>query len=210
MIQNKYKFELPPIPYPYDALIPFIDSETVHFHYDKHFGTYIDNLNKALEKCPMAQNRTLLELVKNYCKLPFEFQTPVRNNAGGVYNHYLYFKIMTPGGSKTPIGTLNQKINNIFGSYENFKEEFKKIALGTFGSGYAELTTDTNGNLKVLSIPNQDTPVPMGKYPVLLIDVWEHAYYLQYQNRRNEYTDNWFNLINWDIVEKNYLKIIQK
>ncbi len=208
MIKNTYKFELPPIPYSYEALSPFINAETVHLHYDKHFATYIEKLNKILGKYPAAQSWTLFKLVKNYCQLPYEFQTPVRNNAGGVYNHYLYFQTMIPGEGETPIGNLKQKIDSIFGSYENFKEEFKKTALETFASGYAELTTNLRGDLEILSIPNQDTPLPCDKYPILLIDVWEHAYYLQYQNRRDEYIDKWFHLINWEIVEKNYLDII--
>ncbi len=208
MTSDKYKYELKPLPYDYSSLEPFIDSETMHFHHDKHLGTYINNLNLALENYPDFQNWTLFELVKNYKNLPVNLQTPIKNNAGGVYNHYLYFDIMTPGGSPVPIGNLGKKINDIFGSYENFKTEFKNMALKVFGSGYAVLVSDKNGNIRIISMPNQDTSLPDDLYPIILIDVWEHAYYLKYQNRRNEYIDNWFNLINWNIAEKNYSRII--
>ncbi|BED91790.1 MAG: superoxide dismutase [Candidatus Improbicoccus pseudotrichonymphae] len=205
-----YPFELKPLNYNYDNLEPFIDAATVCFHHDKHLRTYTNNLNKALESHLTFQSWDLIRLVSEYDKLPLELQKPVRNNAGGVYNHNLYFDIMMPGGSKMPIDTLKNLIDKKFGNYDNFKAEFKNIALGTFGSGYACLVSNNEGQIEIISVSNQDTTLSRSLYTIILIDVWEHSYYLKYQNRRNEYIDNWFNLINWEVAENNYKRITSK
>ena len=206
MNNQKYKFTLPALSFSYDALTPYISEETLKFHYDKHFQTYTDNLNKALENHPEFQSWSLEKLVCDYNKLPENIKNAVRNNAGGVYNHYLYFDLMTPNSTKKPMGRIEETINKRFGSYDIFKQEMKSVALNTFGSGWAWLVKDEVGNLEIISTQNQDTPFTLNLYPLLLVDVWEHAYYLQYQNRRAEYLDNWFNVIDWEKVEKNFNK----
>ena len=204
MNNQKYKFILPPLPFAYDSLNPYISEETLKFHYDKHFQTYVDNLNKALENYPEFQRWSLEKLVCDYSKLPENIKNTVRNNAGGVYNHYLYFDLMTPNSTKKPVGIIGNAIDKRFGSYDMFKKEIKNVALNTFGSGWAWLVKDKDGNLKIISTQNQDTPFTLNLYPILLVDVWEHAYYLQYQNRRADYLDNWFNVIDWEKIEKNF------
>ena len=206
MNNQKYKFTLPALSFSYDALNPYISEETLKFHYDKHFQTYTDNLNKALENHPEFQSWSLEKLVCDYNKLPENIKNAVRNNAGGVYNHYLYFDLMTPSSTKKPMGRIEEAINKRFGSYDIFKQEMKSVALNTFGSGWAWLVKDEVGNLEIISTQNQDTPFTLNLYPILLVDVWEHAYYLQYQNRRAEYLDNWFNVIDWEKIEKNFNK----
>ena len=206
MNNQKYKFTLPALSFSYDALNPYISEETLKFHYDKHFQTYTDNLNKALENHPEFQSWSLEKLVCDYNKLPENIKNAVRNNAGGVYNHYLYFDLMTPNSTKKPMGRIEEAINKRFGSYDIFKQEMKSVALNTFGSGWAWLVKDEVGNLEIISTQNQDTPFTLNLYPILLVDVWEHAYYLQYQNRRAEYLDNWFNVIDWEKIEKNFNK----
>lgn len=203
-MKETYPFKLKPLPYDYDALEPYIDRETMHFHHDKHHQTYVDNLNKTLENYPELHKKTLVELLQNLEVLPEEIQTAVRNNGGGVLNHNLYFDGMTPASTKAPEGKLAEAINQAFGSFENFKETFKKAALGRFGSGWVWLVSDENGNLKIISTPNQDVPMNLKVNPILEIDVWEHAYYLKYQNRRAEYIDNWFNVIDWKKAEEIY------
>lgn len=203
-MKETYPFKLKPLPYDYDALEPYIDRETMHFHHDKHHQTYVDNLNKTLENYPELHKKTLVELLQNLEVLPEEIQTTVRNNGGGVLNHNLYFDGMTPASTKAPEGKLAEAINQAFGSFENFKETFKKAALGRFGSGWVWLVSDENGNLKIISTPNQDVPMNLKVNPILEIDVWEHAYYLKYQNRRAEYIDNWFNVIDWKKAEEIY------
>ncbi|HHX80959.1 MAG TPA: superoxide dismutase [Acholeplasmataceae bacterium] len=203
-MKTTYPFELKPLPYAYDALEPFIDKETMHLHHDKHHQAYVNNLNKALENYPELHNKTLLELLQNLKKLPEEIQTAVRNNGGGVFNHNLFFDGMTPDSSKMPVGNLAKAIDRAFGSFENFKETFKKAALGRFGSGWAWLVSDENGDVKIVSTANQDVPLNLTVNPILEIDVWEHAYYLKYQNRRAEYIDNWFNVIDWNKAEYIY------
>ena len=176
----------------------------MHLHHDKHHQSYVNNLNKALENYPELHNKTLLELLQNLKKLPEEIQTAVRNNGGGVFNHNLFFDGMTPDSSKMPVGNLAKAIDRAFGSFENFKETFKKAALGRFGSGWAWLVSDENGDVKIVSTANQDVPLNLTVNPILEIDVWEHAYYLKYQNRRAEYIDNWFNVIDWNKAEYIY------
>ncbi|HEY8395528.1 MAG TPA: superoxide dismutase, partial [Bacilli bacterium] len=158
-MKETYPFKLKPLPYDYDALEPYIDRETMHFHHDKHHQTYVDNLNKTLENYPELHKKTLVELLQNLEVLPEEIQTAVRNNGGGVLNHNLFFDGMTPASTKAPEGKLAEAINQAFGSFENFKETFKKAALGRFGSGWVWLVSDENGNLKIISTPNQDVPM---------------------------------------------------
>jgi Fe-Mn family superoxide dismutase len=202
---ENYKFELKPLPYEYNALEPYIDKETMHFHHDKHLKTYVDNLNKSLENYPCYQKWSLKELVKYYKRLPMQLQTPIKNNAGGVYNHNLFFELLSPESKLDMSSNLVKRIEKDFGSFENFKNQFKNIALSVFGSGYAWLVKDMHGKLSIITTANQDTPLPLKLCPILLIDVWEHAYYLKNQNRRNEYIDSWFNIINWGKAEERYL-----
>ncbi len=206
---DHYPFSLKPLPYAYGALEPHIDAQTVMLHHDKHLQTYVENLNKALMDYPQYHNWSLLDLVRHYEELPAEIRTVVRNNAGGVYNHNLYFDTMqTPSGGK-PVGRLAQAIKMSFGSYEAFQKKMKDASLEQFGSGWAWLVLSRTGKLEIMSTPNQDTPFAHGACPITLVDVWEHAYYLKYQNRRGEYIDNWFPLIHWEQAEVNYLKCIK-
>lgn len=209
-MDEHYVFELPPLPYPYDALEPYIDEETMKLHHDKHFKTYVDNLNKALAPYPKYHSWSLEKLLKNINALPFSIQTSVKNNGGGVYNHKLYFSIMGPPNDEKPFGNLGNAMTRQFGTYDDFKTKFKQSALSVFGSGYAWLVIDRMKRLKIITTANQDTPLPMGYCPILLIDVWEHAYYLKYHNRRDEYIDSWFHIINWDAAEKNYNNCISE
>lgn len=198
-----YPFELRPLPYGYDALSPEIGEKTLHFHHDKHLQTYVDNLNKALADCPGFQHKSLEDILKNLGELPEAKRTAVRNNAGGVYNHYLYFDCMSGKGSAVD-GALAQAMERSFGPFEEWKRQMKEAALGQFGSGYAWLVSDKDGSLSVTKTPNQDCPISQGLWPLLCVDVWEHAYYLDYQNRRADYVDAWFDLINWDFVRGRY------
>lgn len=203
MENNHYPFKNLPLPYDYDALEPYIDTQTMHFHHDKHLQTYIDNLNKALAEQPDLQNMSLEDLIKNADKLPCPIQKTIRNNAGGVYNHRFYFDMLANPSSEFPEGKLRKAIYESFENYPRFKELFKQAALSVFGSGYAWLVSD-NGKLHIITTPNQNTPIESGLTPILTIDVWEHAYYLKHQNRRAEYIDNWFEIINWEKAEQNY------
>ena len=201
-----YKFTLQPLPYPYDALEPFIDAKTMEIHHSKHVQTYVDNLNKALENHPEFHNWSLEKLLYNLDKLPQEIQAPVRNSGGGVYNHNLYFNIMTKGGKPLANGPLKAEIEKVWGSVDEFLAQIKAAGLSVFGSGWAWLVADSEGRLSIYKTPNQDTQIPANLTPVINLDVWEHAYYLKVQNRRAEYIDNWFNVIDWEAAEKNYAK----
>ncbi|MEA4815922.1 MAG: superoxide dismutase [Lachnospiraceae bacterium] len=203
MEKEHYPFKNTPLPYAYDALEPYIDAKTMELHHNRHLQTYIDNLNNTLKDYPMLQNASLVELIYNAGRLPKEIQMPVRNNAGGVYNHRFYFDNMINSGNSIPIGNLKEAIDSQFGSFENFKSEFKKAALSIFGSGYAWLVAD-KGQLKIITTPNQNNPIEQNMCPVLNIDVWEHAYYLKHYNLRAEYIDDLFNVINWEKAEENY------
>ncbi|WP_195985414.1 superoxide dismutase [Clostridium sp. D33t1_170424_F3] len=205
-MSQHYPFTLEPLPYAYDALEPQIDAETLHFHHDKHLQTYVDNLNKTLEKYPDYHDWSLEKLISQGDSLPEAIRTPVRNNAGGVYNHQLYFRCMGPEKDTRPSQRLLEEINRYFGSFEDWKEKMKNAAVTQFGSGWAWLVVDPEGRMHVVKTPNQDTPLPNFMRPLLLVDVWEHAYYLQYQNRRPEYVDRWFSVINWKQVEENFEK----
>ncbi|HLR73353.1 MAG TPA: superoxide dismutase [Pseudogracilibacillus sp.] len=197
------KFELPELPYAYDALEPTIDKETMNIHHTKHHNTYVNNLNAALEGHADLQSKSLKDLISDLDALPEDIRTAVRNNGGGHANHSLFWKVLSPNGGGAPSGELADKINEKFGSFDEFKETFQKAAAGRFGSGWAWLVLD-NGNIDVISTPNQDNPIMEGKTPLLGLDVWEHAYYLKYQNRRPEYAKAFWDKVNWDEVTKNY------
>lgn len=204
MENNFYPFVNTPLPYDYDDLEPYIDEKTMYLHHDKHLQTYINNLNAALEKYPQLQKLSLKQLIKASGRLQKEIQTAVRNNAGGVYNHRFYFDGLKNPSQREPSGRLAEAISKAFGSYQDFKAEFKKAALSVFGSGYAWLVFD-KCRLKIITTPNQNSPVERGLCPILTIDVWEHAYYLKHYNVRADYIDDWFNIINWDKAEENFL-----
>lgn len=202
-------FELPPLPYDYSALEPTIDTQTMQLHHDKHHAAYVNNLNAALQGHDFA-NLPIAEVVRRLNEVPENIRPAVRNNGGGHYNHTLFWEIMTPGGSKTPTGALAQAIDAKFGSFDAFKAAFNDAGVKRFGSGWAWLVLDRSGALSVVSTPNQDSPLTDGHFPVLGNDVWEHAYYLKYQNRRPEYLGAWWNVVNWDIVGKRYESALSK
>ncbi|MFD1066259.1 superoxide dismutase [Oceanobacillus locisalsi] len=197
------KFELPELPYAYDALEPTIDKETMNIHHTKHHNTYVTKLNDALEGHEDLQNKTVEELVRDLNEVPESIRTAVRNNGGGHANHSFFWKTLSPNGGGEPSGELADKINSKYGSFDNFKDEFATAAAGRFGSGWAWLVLN-NGELEITSTPNQDSPLTDGKTPLLGLDVWEHAYYLKYQNRRPEYISAFWNVVNWDQVASNY------
>ncbi|AUJ26256.1 superoxide dismutase [Virgibacillus dokdonensis] len=196
-------FELPELPYAYDALEPTIDKETMNIHHTKHHNTYVTKLNSALEGHAELQNKSLQDLISNLDAVPENIRTAVRNNGGGHANHSLFWKVLSPNGGGEPTGELATKIDEAFGSFDKFKEQFESAAAGRFGSGWAWLVLH-NGNLEIMSTPNQDSPLMEGKTPIFGVDVWEHAYYLKYQNRRPEYLSSIWNVVNWDEVAKNY------
>ncbi len=195
--------ELPALPYAHDALEPFIDAKTMEIHHGKHHATYVNNLNKALEGHADLQKKSITELLTSLNKVPENIRTAARNNGGGHYNHSLFWKVMKKGGGGEPQGDLAQAISSAFGSFADFRAKFSQAAIGRFGSGWAWLFLK-DGKLVVDSTPNQDSPLMDGGRPILGIDVWEHAYYLTYQNRRPEYVQAWWNVINWDHVAGNY------
>ncbi len=198
-----------PLPYAYDALEPYIDAKTVEIHYDRHHRAYFNNFIKAAEGTEMATMST-----EQIFGRVSQFSEVVRNNAGGWYNHDLYWEIMTPGGKKFPEGKLQDAINNTFGSVENLKKEMNEAGMKRFGSGWAWLIVSADGKLLITSTPNQDNPLmdvaPVRGIPIIGIDVWEHAYYLKYQNKRKDYLDAFWKLLNWDVVEKLYLQAAAK
>ena len=196
-------FKLPELNYAYDALEPHIDKETMETHHSKHHQGYTDNLNKALEGHDEYQNMEIEEILKSLDKLPESIRTAIRNNGGGYYNHLLFWEMMSPNGGGKPEGELAEKIDKDLGGFDKFKEDFKKAATGQFGSGWAWLVLD-NDKLEIVSTPNQDSPISDGKKVVLGIDVWEHAYYLKYKNKRAEYIDKWWNVVDWKKAEELY------
>jgi superoxide dismutase, Fe-Mn family len=200
-------FTLPPLPYAYDALEPFIDAETMHIHHDKHHAAYVANLNKAVGQVQWGAEITPVEnlLRNNLVAVPESIRTAIRNNGGGHYNHSLFWQMMKKDGGGEPTGELSKAIDTAFGNFSTFKEKFSKAALGQFGSGWAWLVLD-GGALKIEPTPNQDTPLSTGKTPLLGLDVWEHAYYLKYQNKRVDYIAAWFNVVNWDFVSERFAK----
>jgi Fe-Mn family superoxide dismutase len=197
-------FELPPLPYEYNALEPYIDEQTMHLHHDKHHQAYVTNLNNALQGQDALANLPIEDLIRRLNEVPEGIRTAVRNNGGGHVNHTMFWEIMTPGGAKEPTGDLASAINQTFGSFDAFKTQFNDAGTKRFGSGWAWLVIAQGGALQVLSTANQDSPLTDGQYPVLGNDVWEHAYYLKYQNRRPDYLAAWWNVVNWDEVAKRY------
>ncbi len=196
-------YELPQLPYAYDALEPHIDKETMNIHHTKHHNTYITNVNNAITGKADLESKSVEELISNLDAVPEEIRTAVRNNGGGHANHSLFWTILSPNGGGEPTGELAEAINSKFGSFEAFKDQFSKAAATRFGSGWAWLAVN-NGELEVTSTPNQDSPLMEGKTPILGLDVWEHAYYLNYQNRRPDYVSAFFNVVNWEEVANRY------
>ncbi|MER3449326.1 MAG: superoxide dismutase [Chloroflexota bacterium] len=199
-----YPFSLPPMPYPYTALEPHIDAQTMEIHHTRHHQAYVNNLNAALEKHPELQGWTLEQLLRRINEVPEDIRTAVRNHGGGHANHTLFWDIMGPGGGGQPTGALAEAINRHFESFEKFKEQLSQVAIARFGSGWGWLAVNANGGLEVFSLPNQDSPLMEGKIPILGVDVWEHAYYLKYQWRRPDYVAAWWNTINWANVARRY------
>jgi superoxide dismutase, Fe-Mn family len=196
-------FELPQLPYAYDALEPHIDKETMNIHHSKHHNTYVTNLNNALAGNEELLSKSVEEVIANLDAVPEAVRTAVRNNGGGHANHTLFWQILSPNGGGAPTGDLADAITSKFGSFDNFKEEFAKAATTRFGSGWAWLAVN-NGELEVTSTPNQDSPLMEGKTPILGLDVWEHAYYLKFQNRRPDYIGTFWNVVNWEEVSNRY------
>jgi Fe-Mn family superoxide dismutase len=197
-------FTVPPLPYAFDALEPHIDAKTMEIHHDKHHAAYVTNLNKALESAPDLASKSIEELLANNCAIvPENIRTAVRNNGGGHLNHAMFWSIMGPGGGGEPSGNLASAISSTFGSFSTLKEKLVAAGVGRFGSGWAWLIKD-GSKLEITSTPNQDSPIMEGKFPVMGIDVWEHAYYLKYQNRRPDYLAAWWNVVNWQEVEKRF------
>lgn len=196
-------FEVPALPYPYEALEPHIDSETMHLHHDKHHQTYVTNLNAALEKYPELSGKSVEDLIRDLSSVPEDIRTAVRNNGGGHLNHSMFWAIMGPNGGGDPIGSIADEIISRFGSFEQLKAQFNDAGAKRFGSGWVWLVRTGKG-LDITSTANQDNPVSDGAFPVLGNDVWEHAYYLKYQNRRPEYLSTWWNVVNWDEVNRRF------
>ena len=194
---------LPALPYAYDALEPYVDAMTMQIHHGKHHATYVANLNAALEQHQALQAKSVEDLLRDLSSVPESVRTAVRNNGGGTANHNFFWTVMAPKAGGEPSGPVADAIKAAFGGFEKFKGEFKKAAMGRFGSGWAWLI-DTGGKLTIESTANQDSPLSEGKSPILLLDVWEHAYYLKYQNRRADYIDAWWSVVNWSEVAKRY------
>lgn len=201
-------YQLPQLPYRIDALEPYIDALTMEIHHDRHHQAYINKLNKALEAHPDLQDQPLQQLLKNINKLPEGVRTAIRNNGGGTYNHSLFWLLMSPKGGGKPKGTLADALKKQFGSFEAFQEKFNSAAKTRFGSGWAWLSLNQKGDLQVTSTANQDCPLSDGLTPIMTLDVWEHAYYLQYQNRRPDYISAWWHVVNWEFIEATYIHLV--
>lgn len=197
-------FKLIPLPYAYEALEPYIDAETMRFHHDKHYAAYTKNLNAAVNQYPELKTQSAEDLLRNFKSLPEKIQTTVRNNGGGYVNHTMFWEIMSPNGGGDPTGEIGKAIEQNFGSFAAFQEAFNQAGSTRFGSGWTWLVRESNGKLKVMSTANQDSPLMEGVYPIMGNDVWEHAYYLKYKNNRAEYLTNWWNVVNWDEVNKRF------
>ena len=195
---------LPPLPYAFDALEPHIDAKTMEIHHGKHHQAYVNNLNAALEKAPELQNKSLDDLLKNLNSVPEAVRTAVRNNGGGHWNHTMFWQIMAPGAGGNPSGAIGEAITKAFGGFDKFKEQLNAAATSRFGSGWAWLVVERGGGLKIESTPNQDNPLMEGRTAIMGIDVWEHAYYLKYQNRRPDYLTAWWNVANWKEIGKRF------
>ncbi len=196
-------FLLNPLPYAYDALEPFIDTQTMQIHHDKHHAAYVTNLNNALEKHPELAGKSLEALIGDLNSVPEDIRAAVRNHGGGTWNHDMFWQVMAPKAGGEPQGDLAKELIAVFGPFANFKAEFEKAAMGRFGSGWAWLVRK-GSSLAIVSTANQDNPISEGLIPLLALDVWEHAYYLKYQNRRSEYVGNWWNVVNWAEVARRY------
>ena len=197
-------YELPPLPYDYSALEPYIDTQTMQIHHDKHHQTYVTNVNNALQGHDQLAAMSVDDLLRNMNQVPESIRTAVQNNAGGHSNHSMFWNIMKPNGGGEPTGDLASAIQQVFGSFDAFKTAFNDAGTKRFGSGWAWLVLDSSGKLQVISTANQDSPLMSGMYPVMGNDVWEHAYYLKYQNRRPEYLNAWWNVVNWDEIARRY------
>ncbi|MEO8970263.1 MAG: superoxide dismutase [Ktedonobacteraceae bacterium] len=197
-------FELPPLPYDYSALEPYIDTQTMQLHHDKHHAAYVNNLNAALKDNSQFSSMNVDDLMRHIKDVPDSARTAVRNNGGGHSNHSMFWQIMKPNGGGQPTGALASAIDSTFGSFDAFKTQFNDAGVKRFGSGWTWLVLDQSGKLSVISSANQDSPLMDGMYPVMGNDVWEHAYYLKYQNRRPDYLNAWWNVVNWDEIAKRY------
>ena len=202
-------YTLPPLPYAFDALEPHIDARTMEIHHDKHHAAYINNLNAALKDHPELAAKPVNELIADLSAVPEAIRPAVRNNGGGHSNHTFFWEIMGPGKGGAPVGTLAEAITKTFGSYDEFKAKFEEAGVKRFGSGFVWLIVNKQGQLEIISLPNQDSPYMDGNKPVIANDVWEHAYYLNYQNRRPDYLKAWWNVVNWDHAEQNYLTALK-
>jgi Fe-Mn family superoxide dismutase len=198
-------FELPKLPYSYDALEPYLDAKTMEVHYTKHHAGYVAKLNDALAGFPELQKKTVRELVEELQNMPDSVKSAVKNHGGGHFNHSLFWELMKPRGGGAPTGELSSAIMATFGSFEKFQEEFTKAGGGVFGSGWAWLAMSNREGLKIIQTSNQENPISNGFKPVLCLDVWEHAYYLKYQNRRPDYIAAWWNVVNWDQANTNFI-----
>ncbi|WP_016950501.1 superoxide dismutase [Anabaena sp. PCC 7108] len=196
--------QLPPLPYAYDALEPHIDAKTMQFHHDKHHAAYVNNLNQALDKHPKLKSKSVEALLQNLDNVPADIRTTVRNNGGGHVNHSMFWRIMKPNGGGEPTGEIATAIKDNFGSFTDFKKQFNAAGAGRFGSGWVWLVRSKNGKLEITTTANQDSPLSKGKYPIFGNDVWEHAYYLKYQNRRPDYLEAWWNVVNWDEINQRF------
>jgi len=203
------KFTLPSLPYAYDALEPYVDALTMEIHYTKHHQTYVDKLNEALAKHSEYHPKSLEDIIKNLDAVPEDIRNEVKNNGGGHFNHSLFWEIMEKNGGGTPKGRIFKEIEKEFNSFSSFQEIFNTHAKKVFGSGWAWLSIDKQGKLVISSLPNQDSPLSSGNTPIMGLDVWEHAYYLKYQNKRPDYINAWWHVINWDKVEENYRAIVE-
>jgi Fe-Mn family superoxide dismutase len=197
-------FELPNLPYSFDALEPYIDAQTMQIHHDLHHGAYVKNLNSAIESHADLQSKSIEELIRDLNTVPEAARTAVRNNGGGHLNHAIFWTLMAPNAGGEPTGAIAEAINDTFGNFETFKERFNDAGAKRFGSGFVWLVRSSDGKLEVVSTPNQDNPITDGHYPIMGNDVWEHAYYLKYQNRRPEYLKQWWNTVNWEEVNRRF------
>lgn len=201
-------FEVPPLPYAYEALEPYIDRQTMKLHHDKHHAAYVKNLNAAIAKHPELREKSLESLLKDLGTVPQDIRTTVRNNGGGHLNHSLFWESMSPDGGGEPVGAIARALQATFGDVVTFKQQFNQAGMAQFGSGWVWLVVTSGGKLQVITTPNQDSPLMQGYRPILGNDVWEHAYYLTYQNRRNEYLEAWWNVVNWAEVNRRFEQVI--
>lgn len=201
-------YTLPKLSYTFGALEPYIDAKTMELHHDKHHQKYVDELNDALKKHPELEKKSLEQLISNPTLLPEDVAAQIRNNGGGHYNHSMFWTIMKPQGGGNPVGKIAEELDKVFGSFAAFQKQFNTFATKLFGSGWVWLVLDNQGKLKILPKPNQDTPFLDGLHPVFGLDVWEHAYYLKYQNKRPEYLEAWWHVTNWEEIENRYVQLI--